>query len=214
MYYHLLDGDWASNALSWQWVAGTFSTKKYIANQENINRYTGSTQTGTILDISYEELELLDVPNELKSVEDVQLTTQLPKNTSILIDQSLPTAVYTYYNLSPTWRSDIKANRILLLEPEIFKRYPVSEKCISFALDLAKNINGIQVFTGSFTELKKLLPDHPVYFREHPLNNHYSGVEDPRPWLIPDAKEFHGSFFSFWKKNEKKIRDRFLKNRS
>ena len=23
MYYHLLDGDWASNALSWQWVAGT-----------------------------------------------------------------------------------------------------------------------------------------------------------------------------------------------
>ena len=42
MYYHLLDGDWASNALSWQWVAGTFSSKKYIANQENINTYTNS----------------------------------------------------------------------------------------------------------------------------------------------------------------------------
>ena len=23
MYYHLLDGDWGSNSLSWQWVAGT-----------------------------------------------------------------------------------------------------------------------------------------------------------------------------------------------
>mgnify|MGYP006195700273 CR=1 FL=1 len=39
MYYHLLDGDLASNALSWQWVAGTFSHKKYIANQQNINKY-------------------------------------------------------------------------------------------------------------------------------------------------------------------------------
>ena len=25
MYYHLFDGDWGSNALSWQWVAGTNS---------------------------------------------------------------------------------------------------------------------------------------------------------------------------------------------
>ncbi|MFM8316936.1 MAG: FAD-binding domain-containing protein, partial [Bacteroidota bacterium] len=33
MFYHLLDADWASNALSWQWVAGAFSTRKYFANQ-------------------------------------------------------------------------------------------------------------------------------------------------------------------------------------
>ena len=32
MYYNLLDADWASNALSWQWVAGANSSKKYIAN--------------------------------------------------------------------------------------------------------------------------------------------------------------------------------------
>ena len=37
MYYHLLDGDWASNALSWQWVCGANSNKIYIANQDNIN---------------------------------------------------------------------------------------------------------------------------------------------------------------------------------
>ena len=36
MYYHLKDGDLASNSLSWQWVAGANSNKKYIANQENI----------------------------------------------------------------------------------------------------------------------------------------------------------------------------------
>ena len=54
MYYHLLDGDWASNACSWQWVAGANSSKKYYANQENINKYTASKQRNTYLDTSYE----------------------------------------------------------------------------------------------------------------------------------------------------------------
>ena len=37
---HLLDGDPASNNLSWQWVASTFSHKAYIFNQSNIDKYT------------------------------------------------------------------------------------------------------------------------------------------------------------------------------
>jgi deoxyribodipyrimidine photo-lyase len=37
---HLLDGDPASNNLSWQWVASTFSNKPYIFNRENLERYT------------------------------------------------------------------------------------------------------------------------------------------------------------------------------
>lgn len=37
---HLLDGDPASNHLSWQWVAGTFSAKPYIFNRENLERFT------------------------------------------------------------------------------------------------------------------------------------------------------------------------------
>ena len=38
MYYHLLDGDIASNNCSWQWVSGAFSSKKYYCNQENIQK--------------------------------------------------------------------------------------------------------------------------------------------------------------------------------
>jgi deoxyribodipyrimidine photo-lyase len=37
---HLLDGDPASNNLSWQWVASTFGSKPYIFNRENLERYT------------------------------------------------------------------------------------------------------------------------------------------------------------------------------
>jgi deoxyribodipyrimidine photo-lyase len=37
---HLIDGDPASNHLSWQWVAGTFSAKPYLFNRENLERFT------------------------------------------------------------------------------------------------------------------------------------------------------------------------------
>lgn len=37
---HLLDGDPASNNLSWQWVASTFSHKPYFFNRANLERYT------------------------------------------------------------------------------------------------------------------------------------------------------------------------------
>jgi deoxyribodipyrimidine photo-lyase len=37
---HLLDGDPASNNLSWQWVASTFAGKPYIFNRENLEHYS------------------------------------------------------------------------------------------------------------------------------------------------------------------------------
>jgi len=38
---HLLDGDPASNNLSWQWVASTFSHKPYYFNLENVAKFSG-----------------------------------------------------------------------------------------------------------------------------------------------------------------------------
>jgi len=38
---HLLDGDPASNNLSWQWVASTFSHKPYYYNLENVAKFSG-----------------------------------------------------------------------------------------------------------------------------------------------------------------------------
>ena len=38
---HLLDADLASNNLSWQWIASTFSHKPYIFNLDNVRKYCG-----------------------------------------------------------------------------------------------------------------------------------------------------------------------------
>ncbi|MEI6239825.1 MAG: FAD-binding domain-containing protein [Planctomycetia bacterium] len=44
---HLLDADPASNHLSWQWVAGTFSAKPYLFNRENLETYTSAAHCPT-----------------------------------------------------------------------------------------------------------------------------------------------------------------------
>jgi deoxyribodipyrimidine photo-lyase len=56
---HLLDGDLASNHLSWQWVAGTGSHKPYLFNAENVARYAPAPwhSAGTAVDQSYEDLD-------------------------------------------------------------------------------------------------------------------------------------------------------------
>ena len=59
MLGHLLDGDLASNHLSWQWVAGTGSSKPYLFNADNVARYAPAHwhSPGTVIDTSYEELD-------------------------------------------------------------------------------------------------------------------------------------------------------------
>lgn len=205
MYYHLLDGDWASNALSWQWVSGANSNKKYFANQDNINKFCYSGQKDTFLDVSYEELPQMEIPARLQQIESFELKTKLPKTTKIHIDATLPTCLYNYYNLDPHWRTDEKANRILLLEPSYFENYPISEKSVQFALDLAKNIEGIQIFVGEFEALCKDYPIEKIYFKEHPTNNHYKGVEDPRDWMFK-VEGYYPSFFAFWKRCKKEMK--------
>lgn len=61
LYGHLLDGDLASNHLSWQWVAGTGSHKPYLFNAENVARYAPAAwrSPGTVIDASYEALDAI-----------------------------------------------------------------------------------------------------------------------------------------------------------
>lgn len=59
LYGHLLDGDLASNHLSWQWVAGTGSHKPYLFNAANVAKYAPGDwhSAGTAIDRGYEALD-------------------------------------------------------------------------------------------------------------------------------------------------------------
>jgi deoxyribodipyrimidine photo-lyase len=209
LYYHLLDGDIASNNCSWQWVAGAFSSKKYYCNQENINKYTFSNQTDTFLDTSYEALVDMPIPLSLQVTEDIDLHTQLPETKFPLIDISVPTLIYNSYNLDPNWKKEENVNRILLLEPSHFKAYPVSEKVIEFVMNLAKHIKGIQIYVGeveaiaNFYKASNIEPSEKIISKEHPAFDYYPGVKEEREWMFPSVTGYHPSFFSYWKKCER-----------
>ena len=202
MYYHLLDGDWASNALSWQWVAGSNAGKKYVANQSNINKYCKTEQKNTFLDTSYPELFSMDIPNVLRPLTTPDLTFHLPQGQEIEIDESKPTYVYNWYNLDPHWGAEVDANRVLLLEPHIFDRYPISDKSIEFMISLAQNIPNLQICVGSFSSLQRKTGSGTIHFKEHPLNTHYAGTQHSRDWLFP-VEGYYPSFFAFYKKCKK-----------
>ncbi len=205
MYHHLLDGDIASNHLSWQWVAGSFSNKKYFCNQENINRFTKLLQRESFLDISYPELEHMAVPKQLQEKDATELSTVLPVTQMPQINEKMPVLIYNSYNLDPSWRRSEDANRILLLEPAHFEKYPVSGKVIDFILSLSTNIEGIKLFCGEMNELMAAYPDAKIIYKEHPAFEYAHGVKDSRDWMFPQVEGYYPSFFPYWKKCEKHL---------
>jgi deoxyribodipyrimidine photo-lyase len=203
LYYNLLDGDWASNAGSWQWVAGTKSAKKYIANQENINKYTHTQQEHTFLDTSYEALADIDIPTHLTDTILLDLKTSLPQSDMQYINPLLPTFIYNYYNLDPCWHANETSNRILLLEPAFFEAYPISSKCVDFMFALAQQIDEISIYVGTFQSLCDEFQLQTIYYKEHPLNIGYKGIEEPRDWICKEIEGYYPSFFAYWKKVSK-----------
>jgi deoxyribodipyrimidine photo-lyase len=63
---HLLDGDLASNHLSWQWVAGTFSSKPYLFDAANVAHWAPPAwhSPGTAIDRPRDELERIALQDQ------------------------------------------------------------------------------------------------------------------------------------------------------
>ena len=212
LYFHLLDGDIASNNCSWQWVASSFSSKKYYCNQENINKYTLTHQTGSFLDNTYEEIASMQVPNSLKSTATLEIQTILPDTKRPTLDLSVPTLIYNSYNLDPSWRSHENVNRILVLEPSHFAANPISTNVLNFILELSKNISEIQIFVGEIAEISTLYSEtgmdinKAIISKEHPAFDYYPGIRDQRDWMFPAVSGYYHSFFKFWQKCQQSMK--------
>ena len=191
LHYHLLDGDPASNMLSWQWVAGSSRNKIYVMNQKNMNTFSGSKEISW-LSVTYEEIEDLSVPSHLKEEEDfkpdLSHMESLQKGTEIKEGESIQ--LLSIYSLDPR-KVDPNKRPILLMEPETFKKRPISKKRLEFILALTKNIANLEVLYAAAAEL----PEHATYCHtEHPTTENWPGEKKSRAWLHPTV---HGYFKSF-----------------
>lgn len=197
LFYHLLDGDLASNTLSWQWVAGSFSQKKYIANQENLNRFSRTEQRGSWLDVSYDALSDMEVPEELEERSGLDLNNVYPESSvqPILLNEDV--LLYSIWNLDSSWRSEFCGRRVLVIEPSIYDLYPMSSKRWDFIMKWAAEIGSLEVYVGEFDELISVDHRGEVYYREYPLCNHWRGVEDSREWIYPETSGYYQSFSKY-----------------
>lgn len=217
LFYHLIDGDIASNYLSWQWVAGSFSNKLYWANQDNINKYSPKQnhQSQTFLDHSYEDLPELEVPTELQQrVEDLQLITDLSPIQSDKVEDT-QTLLYSIWYLDPYFRHQLQPDqkqlqpefqnhqKALLLEPSFFDRFPMSPNRISFILGLAQNIPGLKIVVQDFDQFTKQVSKKNLNFIRHTSLPHWentdSNILNP-PYLFPELNQYYPSFFKYWNK--------------
>ena len=131
----------------------------------------------------------------------IQNSTPTSSTIDIIPDQ--PILILNYYNLDPNWRVKGDYNRVLL-ENELFERYPVAPKNLEFIKLLGTNIKNLQIYVGSFESLIKNNPNHKIIFKEHPLNDHYKGTQDSRDWMF-EVEGYFSSFFAFWKKCKKQL---------
>jgi deoxyribodipyrimidine photo-lyase len=113
MYGHLLDGDLASNHLSWQWVGGTGSHKPYLFNAENVSRYAPLAwhSAGSVIDTTYEELDhLARSPLSVAS-------SSVQADDSAIDEPLLLTQPPTHLNLSSPNSNTVSGRDVWLVHP-------------------------------------------------------------------------------------------------
>ncbi|MBX2879555.1 MAG: hypothetical protein KTR32_06460 [Granulosicoccus sp.] len=198
-HYHLLDGDLASNSLSWQWIAGTFSHKRYVANQANIDKYSHSEQHGSWLDVSYETLN--------EALNSKQIPERLIERGTVILDSELPgvpvkplkgpVALRSIWQLDPRWQSD-KKQQVVFIDTRWHEQWPLSNRRWRFIGHWAKACNAT-IYHGTPEQLLLNSQKAELIREEHPACRDWPGKVIERQWLYPMPEKPFTSFSQYFK---------------
>ena len=198
LHHHLLDGDLASNTLSWQWVVGTFGTKRYVANQDNVDRFSGTRQGGTWLDVPYEAFDDFPIPPALSERAAPELPCPLrgrPIETLEPLEGRV--ALRSIWHLDPRWEPDAE-HRIVFVDTDHLREWPLSDKRWAFVEHWAGSC-GADIVHGSVEGLRRATAGASVVRREYPACVDWPGEVQARPWLYPMPDGEFPSFSRYWK---------------
>lgn len=225
MYGHLLDGDLASNHLSWQWIAGTASSKPYLFNADNVARFAPVEwhSPGTVLDTSYEALDVI-ARNALPVAHQQQkhLAQRMEQNTSEKIHEpsllSAPPQQLNAPNLSVDGRDVWLIHPWNLSKPpaslatecvqvgwwpaEFHARWPWSPMRWSFVSGAMSELTTQQLFCNTVSLQQTLAGARAVHTYDNPhidslLPQNIQRIAIPR--IFQDVDHLCQSFSSWWK---------------
>ncbi len=220
MFGHLLDGDLASNTLSWQWVAGTWTGKPYLFNADNVEKYApGFDHAGTAIDATYEALDQIarnrpairEAPQRRAPLAPTMpppwiATSQiaeLARQHGLEVLDSLP-ANFAGMLLHPwSLRRPVQTSAIGLIVPAFHLAFPWSEQRWRFVLKAMREcsssvwiVNDTSHSMPGTISVSHTLNPHYVDFIEASIAVGATAIAAPRAFVDPD--KLHRSFSSFW----------------
>ena len=198
MYYYLLDGDLASNTLSWQWVAGTLIQKRYLVPQASINLFAQPAEQGTFLDVDESTLPHLSLPTSLAASQPFTFRTEYGPSDHIESVAGKTVCLYSPWTIDPLWRRDLVAERIFVIEPSVFDEFPVSHQVYEHMLSFVRtHLPDAQVYVGNIETIPGI-DQATVFMKDHPAFKYPQATRDPIERLFPHVTGYHQSFFKFW----------------
>lgn len=152
---HLLDGDMASNHLSWQWIASTYSSKPYYFNKENLARYTGEHYCATCtttcpFDGTYEALAerlFAQSPAKVAKVYPIKpMPMKMPSGFKTV-------AVFVHDEMLSAAHDLLKKPfpKIFVFDPQLYGNWPL--KRLQFMADCLSEMNSVEVWAGDTNEV-------------------------------------------------------------
>ena len=154
---NLLDGDKASNHLSWQWVASLFSSKPYYFNKENLARYTGEKYCANCkiscpFDDSYEALNdrlfAGQTPQPAKKHK-----ISMPLKESISSHQAVAIFVHDEMLSAAHPLMHKPMPKIFVFDEFLHGRWPL--KRLQFLADCLNELQDVEVWVGDTREILK-----------------------------------------------------------
>jgi len=150
----LLDGDKASNYLSWQWVASSFSSSPYFFNKDILARHTGEKHCANCsvscpFDASIEMLDakLFGVAADPLAVRSItrEATMQYSANTAVAVfvhDEMLSAAHPLIQNSTA---------KFFVFDENIYAKWPL--KRLQFVADCLSELSNVEVWLGDTREV-------------------------------------------------------------
>lgn len=148
---HLLDGDIASNHLSWQWVASTFSSKPYYFNKEGLARFTGEKYCATCkakcpFDASYEHLnEQLFNPTNTTGVKKYPIQS-LPMHVPSA-DKTIAVYVHDEMLCATNHLMQKPFPKLFIFDPELYGHWSLNR--LQFMADCLSEMLNVEVWMGN-----------------------------------------------------------------
>ena len=206
MHSYLIDGDYASNHLSWQWVAGSYTGKQYLPQQDNINTYTETNQKDTYLDQSYESIASMQIPERLLETEEL-----LPKHNTVdpvstitieSINEASELLLYSPWTLDPLWRQESAGLRVLLIYSNEFGSGRFSQNVIDSIMWFAGQVPGLFILFDSLDVLSDYSGN--ILRKSYPGIVFWPGNVDAPERMYPEVPiAFYPSFSAYWKQVQK-----------